>query len=575
MPPKQSVSCRGRDATLLSQYISNPTLKRKLFATALENSQILSKFNGQIEASECLFSYPDSEWYGVYLLDEAGERFWDSASGKAAMYFFKLFISPSGSVVKIIDETTDINQTDLVGKRGCAVNENGNCAISKETKAPKEAKAPVVRKVGVSKPDKGGPSEPKAIEQEVLNKLQTLSLTPETSGASKEQVPREYFESMKNKMLIINWMLEKMKTQDIVECIKRGSLSSADVQRAESVMQNAPPVGPAGSASEASEIAANMNPEEVKNIFKQITKDDIVKKLKSISNVQDRTAATVQLCERYGYTTLVSKKTGKVNIFDSNEETVSLDEAINNCSEFESRRLRDIVLNAKRKFKTQAPKPKPQEVKNIFKQITKDDIIQKLKGISNVQARTSAVVQLCERYGYTSVVSKKTGKINIFDSNEETVSLDEAINNCSEFESRRLRDLMLNAKRKFKTQRSPMESVMEQEVPLNKQVNLEQVISEINNLDIDSKVTRVSEICVSHGYTVKKSKAGKLIILDPDDDPATLEESISACMAMNAFGKCRKRVIKPRVKRVVKPQVKRVVKPRVKRFIGPVNYMRN
>ena len=89
MPPK---SCRGRDTTNLQEYINDPLKEKKsLFVKALHNSKILQKFDGQVGVNECIFSYPESEWYAVYLLDSNGQQIWDPATG-AKMLFFKLRI---------------------------------------------------------------------------------------------------------------------------------------------------------------------------------------------------------------------------------------------------------------------------------------------------------------------------------------------------------------------------------------------------------------------------------------------------------------------------------------------------
>ena len=123
-----SKSCRGRDATKLTEYIGKSAEEiQKLFAKALERDGYLSSFAGQVEASECIFSYPDSEWYGVYLLDSNGNKFWDHKGQRHAMYYFKLnFFTPAGrkspTDAFTKDGTTDITQTDLEGKKPCVIN---------------------------------------------------------------------------------------------------------------------------------------------------------------------------------------------------------------------------------------------------------------------------------------------------------------------------------------------------------------------------------------------------------------------------------------------------------------------
>jgi hypothetical protein len=389
-------------------------MKKKLFATLLDQSSILSKFNGQLGANECIFSYPDSEWYGIYLLDQDGNKYWDSNSGRVAMYYIKMSIN--GSVIKILNETIDINETDLVGKRACVINENGNCVLPPK-EAPSSKAAPKTRRT-TSVSSLAGPSQPQApVEQEVISRLETLSLNPQENVQSREEVPREYFEQMKNKMLIIQWMLEKMKTEDIVECIKRGSLNPQDVRAAEATIATQP--------EPAVEMAATMEPEEVKNIFKQITREDIVKGLKALGKDQ-RTTAVLNLCKRFGYTSKISNKTGKTIIYDGNGDPLSVDEAIDQCSEFEARRIRDLILRSSRRFKTfRSPQPSTQP---STQSISVESFISQLNSLGTIDEKIAMLSELCK--GYTIRKSKDSKRIVIFDSDGESVDLEEAIAAC-------------------------------------------------------------------------------------------------------------------------------------------------
>jgi hypothetical protein len=86
------VPCAKRSGIAFQKFVDmikkNPAKIHVILARALLNYDQLDRFDGQSKANECVFSYPDSDWFGVYLLDSDGNKVeWGDGYMK---YFFKL-----------------------------------------------------------------------------------------------------------------------------------------------------------------------------------------------------------------------------------------------------------------------------------------------------------------------------------------------------------------------------------------------------------------------------------------------------------------------------------------------------
>jgi hypothetical protein len=479
MPPK---SCRGRDTTNLQEYINDPLKEKKsLFVKALFNDRFLQKFDGQIGVNECIFSYPDSDWYSVYLLDPQGNKMWNPATGEV-QYYFKLKIAPSGREAITVDGTTDISFTDLVGKTNCAVNENGNCALpSKASKASKEPKAPRAKKA--TSADEAGPSE--KVDASVVERLQMLSLNgKEPSKGSKETAPREYFEQMKNKMLIVQWMIDNMHTEDIVECIKRGSLSPEDIRRAESVSKTEPEP----TEEKIAEIASMIPTKEVRKMLQKITKEDIVNNLiQQYPDPANRINGIIELCAKAGKKLEIRQTKRGPKIFDFNGEQVEASDALNECSGFEAERVHQRIMSRRRSvLRSVIPALKkgkmPAYTPSITsKPATADSIIVEINSISNPIERKNAIVDLCKQFGYTVKPSKRSvGGMAIYDPDDEQVSDEIALEECAGLKAATMASVSFGKK---KVRKSPKASatlypVGTKKVGINKKI---WVVKKISN----------------------------------------------------------------------------------------------
>jgi len=425
MPPK---SCRVRDTTNLDEYARDPTsIGKNLFAKALYNDSFLESFKGKVGYSECIFSYPESDWYSVYLLDDSGNKYFDTKSGRVAQYYFRLNIGPNGKDAFTMDGTTELSKTDLVGKKACMINENGNCVLAKEkpTRLEKPETGRTTAKKTSSQPDK-------EVEEGVMAKLSSLSLTPRENSESREQAPRQYFEQMKDKMLIVQWMVEKMSNDDLVECVKRGSLSPEDVRRAEEVSGTAPQEKV---VEEAVKAASGLPQNEVKKMFKRISMEELVSQVNQLP-VDRRKQGILDLCRKAGKKLKIANdKRGKERLYDFEGDVIDDDDALELCATVESERARKRLLNRWSSVMKEAASLKksgkipPFEIPRaevIKVQQTAEDIIKSVNDISDPEQRRLYLADIAKPYGFRLGEDKRK-KIRFFDKENDIIDDDDVL----------------------------------------------------------------------------------------------------------------------------------------------------
>ena len=150
--------------------------------------------------NECIFTYPNTEWYSVYLLDSAGQKFWDSATGKVAQIYFKIGYPSSDAKKPFVIEEQTAPPADLP-ENVCRVNEKGNCETIAQLKPTK------------AKKKEGEVVPAQEVAPEVMARLAPLALSAarsDDSKGAKKQIPREYFEQIKDKAIIVQWMIDNM-----------------------------------------------------------------------------------------------------------------------------------------------------------------------------------------------------------------------------------------------------------------------------------------------------------------------------------------------------------------------------
>ena len=263
---KLMTSCLGRDVTPLQEYAKENGLSPKtLLAEALEKDKMLQYFKRVPKVNECEFSFPKTNWFGVFIEDEEG-RFFINHEGDdvPGVYYFQIEITTNGP--KIVNGTFEM-PAELNGVRPCVINEKGKCGVPPPEKVSKsKSKEPAV-----SQQIQELPKLFKGLDINLVNVgASSSSSVPEESeiqigspdrGTAKQQHDRSFFEKMDTKQ-IVDWMINNMKLKDILGCLQSASLSP---QQQEALRQ-----------VEASGLASFGTYKRIKN-----ARDKMVKRLKS------------------------------------------------------------------------------------------------------------------------------------------------------------------------------------------------------------------------------------------------------------------------------------------------------
>ena len=342
--PGEKMDCSRRSVTPFQTYVNHLITKKPekiklMLARALMNDDTLMDFNGQVHANECVFTYPDSNWYSVYLVNRQGEMYWGESGAKK--FYFQMDFKTDGEGVpidaEIIKGTTSTPDELMVNgseMKNCILKETGKCGNPEPKKKKKKSGA-------VVEEDYSESETPEEI-------LQSLSTVPLTAGG-KQKMPRDYFESLGSKSLIIDWMIANMKPNEIFKCIQKGSLSAQDLQQAESLLLSGGGAGPSGSETVTQqEIEAVINtftPSEIQGMIKTVTKSELETAINRITNKERKKDAIVSLCRRAGlkgYTAKVNGK-GTIVITDADGDIVDTGEVIGQCAAREEYRIKKLL----------------------------------------------------------------------------------------------------------------------------------------------------------------------------------------------------------------------------------------
>ena len=348
MPPVRKnfndpMDCSRRSANPFQTYINQLILKhpekiKQLLARALMNDDSLMEFNGQVHANECVFSYPNSNWYSVYLINKNGEKYFGETG--AQKFYFQLDFQlnkegipfdafPINPTFQTPDELM-INGSEI---KNCIVKENGKCGNPESKKKKKKLE------------EEDFEEEQGETSEAILASLSKVSGGP----AGKQKMPRDYFENLGSKSLIIDWMITNMKPGEIFKCIQRGSLSAEDVKQAQTLLGSIPsqPSEAGPSQSEINAVIQTFSPSQINGMISVVTKEELVSAVSRIKDPERKKKGIVSLCKRAGikkYSLQTSTKTGKVKIVDDQDEVVDdINEVLNECAEKEAFRLKKIL----------------------------------------------------------------------------------------------------------------------------------------------------------------------------------------------------------------------------------------
>ena len=451
MPPKktgETVGCISRDKQKFKDLLGKEIKDIKsVLAIALQNDNYLNEFANQIEASECVFSYPNnipgkenaSTWFSIYLLKpDTNEKYWDTNGAKK--YYFKLKVDygPKGNVINaaIDDKTATITPpSDVLDTNGmeilnCVISDTGRCV---NPAAPIKVKEKITKKV-VEKPtassrDTGSssssvpefPQRQQQTVEDIQSRLETLQINPEPNNPLKDlpksQMDRSYFENIGSKQLIVDWMIQHMDTADIVKCIQRGSVSADDMKELEQI-SSSDNLSLSPDDLVAIKAIKSIPSTEVKQMLKAITDQDIKERLNKIKNQDTRKKAIVSMCIRSGINkkyTLEKIKTRKgeeLRIVE-NGITVGNDEindVLDECSSMEAKRLSKQLMYAKRQSAAISSAKELSAQRNtsipnkLSSELSQINIINSL----NSEDKKNAIYQLCLKSGKSNIYIKNT-----------------------------------------------------------------------------------------------------------------------------------------------------------------------
>jgi len=485
--------CKGRSVKKLQsfmRYIGNDTSKINiLLARALLNDDMLDSFDGYPHASECAFSYPDSDWYSVYLLDEDGNKVWDPEAGHAKLYF-KIDVDGSDARIDEDSMTNDVPDELIDPNTG---EEMQNCVVSGSSctgTRPKVKAAAAVSKPSASRPV-GRPSVvakkaaaspvPVLVSPDILSGLETLTVAPaagpsRTSAKGPEKITRDYFEEMKSKEVIVDWMVKNMSRADLVKCVEKGAVSESDIAQASALAESEPVMsgsgaGPSGSVPDVVLQAAETMPvSEFKKMLKKATKESIKESLPKDPTAKKN--AIVDLCTRSGvagYSVRENKK-GNMKIYDPDDEPIDesdINDLLDTCAQSESVRLKAVIDKLRKRYagsglvyaaRERGSASEVPEVNEATSAITLDSIIGQIMAIGSLDDKKNAILELCQRSGNPkgySIKKNKKGVLKIYDADDEPIDdadIDDVLQECGSDELKRLNGF--GKKRKSSSKRS-------------------------------------------------------------------------------------------------------------------------
>ena len=366
--------CGKRSGVNFQKFVNmikkNPAKIDILLARALLNDEQLDRFDGQGGASECVFSYPNKDWFGVYLVDSAGNKVeWGEGYMK---YYFKLKVNKMGSDAAVTEGTVDLPD-DLKDADG---NEIDHCVLrgtkcgdpdSMRVKPAPKGRTPKAT-VAVEERDEPAPRVASQVSPVLLQQLEDLSLGSGKSSAKPSAQPstitREFFEQMKTKEMIVEWMINNMDPKDLIKCVKKGSLSRGDLEEAEKLASSeiseyseypesgAGPSGTSGLTNadlEVIEMARNIPESELTRMLKKVTKESISELINRISDKTEKKKQLIFLCKRAGinkYSTQTRR--GVLRLFEGDDQIddEEIPKIVDECAAKESTKLRRKLLGS-------------------------------------------------------------------------------------------------------------------------------------------------------------------------------------------------------------------------------------
>ena len=333
-------SCGWRDVRALQDYAVNGELPRGFLANILYESEYLDNYKLVPNLNECELSFPNSDWFGVYVTDESGNgKYWFDGNGNRIpyVYYFKVISGPDGPEIDQ-DSHSFKMPPELADVRPCVVNTDGKCGPPKASPPPKVAKAslpPKTPKVAKAVAAEGISIIPSDV---ITAAVEALQLGPaEVEETITGKVSRTDVEKMDRKE-IFSWIQKHMRPEDVLACARSGALSKQDLD-ALSVLEGDISTGVDPEISAAMQAASSLPPKAVYQMIKKISKESLMDEINAISDIQSKANAVIELCRRnnLNYETISTKR--GLRIQDPDGLSITIDEALGECAHAEALKL--------------------------------------------------------------------------------------------------------------------------------------------------------------------------------------------------------------------------------------------
>jgi len=352
----------GRTASVL---LLKEALKNTYVSEAENSPSYYDYFKNLDWANECVFSYPDSDWVGIYLKDPDGNIYW-SKKADGTVDFEKLYFQiqlDSDGDPEIVNFKKTIPK-ELESKQSCAVVE-GKCVETSimgnivDNVSKGVSNISKIAKTAVSKARKVIPSEfPEIMTQpnNQVNNNQNIQKKEKVSildDSSKQKLTREEFEKMGSKEAIINWMIENMDPVDILSCLQKDE----PIELEENIASTSGSNNNITKNSNIQELAGNMDKLEIQDIIQEVSFNDLIDQINEIQDLEARSSRIIEICTTSGihdeddFGIRKSKKNGiQLTIDDEVQNTQDINDLIDKCAKAEAKRLSNELKKGKKQI---------------------------------------------------------------------------------------------------------------------------------------------------------------------------------------------------------------------------------
>lgn len=286
-------SCGSKSTQRLSSKTLHGLLAKALAGVSQDFEADITFFDDFEYANECTYSYNNTNWYGIYIIDSTGNPAWATQddSGKTErfhkLWFEVDFNGPNGPRIK--EETATHTMPEFLKKyKQCAL-KDGKCVVGNMDPVRLKIKN---KTPSTMKPPPGLVTVPNEL-MEKLN-LTDVPSAMETSGAGKT-VTRNYLEGLSNDVLM-DWMINNMEPQKIMGCLGKSSgLTPTEIKKVfEQINSTGPDTLPDTSTPGTSSSMASATPERTAEL--EAKRDKILNSAKNIGLTEEYFDAVKYYC---------------------------------------------------------------------------------------------------------------------------------------------------------------------------------------------------------------------------------------------------------------------------------------